>query len=180
MLTHDHDGRQSYQYEALEFFRPNQDGIYNPAHTLDEMVRDRQIRYQNGVLVERYTETDEGITVSAHDRATGQARSFQCRRLILAAGTLNTTRIVLSSNSDYSTRLPLLDTPMTYMPLLDPTNIGGARQGTLLGRHAQRGVYGRIGRPTVSAHHTRRSARCAPIFYEFPCRRVGILPPRST
>jgi choline dehydrogenase-like flavoprotein len=175
VLTHDHDGRQPYHYEALEFFRPNQDGIYNPAHTLDEMVRDRQIRYQSGVLVERYTETDEGITVSAHDRATGQARSFRCRRLILAAGTLNTTRIVLSSNRDYSTRLPLLDTPMTYMPLLDPTNIGGPLDKARYSAAMLSAVYTgeSAARPFQITMYTALGTLRSDFLYEFPWSARG-------
>jgi len=175
VLTREHDGRRPYQYEALEFFRPNQDGLYNPVDTLDAMVRDRQVRYQSDVLVESYAETDEGITVSAQDRATGQARRFQCRRLILAAGTLNTTRIVLSSNRDYCTRLPLHDTPMTYMPLIDPTNIGGALDKGRYSAAMLSAVYTgeSATRPFQLTMYTALGTLRSDFLYEFPLSARG-------
>ena len=126
VLTREHDGRPAYQYDALEFFRPTDASVYNPAHTLDEMVTQRQIRYQPGFIVEKYVDDGNGVTVYGRDCDTGAAHTLTCRRLILAAGTINTSKIVLSSNADYTTQLPLFDTPMTYVPMVDPRQIGGA------------------------------------------------------
>jgi choline dehydrogenase-like flavoprotein len=126
VLTQSHDGRPAYKYEALEFFRPNDPAVYNPAYTLDAMIRAGEVRYRDGVLVERYVETGDFVTVHARECATGEALTFTGRRLILAAGTLNTSRIVLRSSEDYTSELPLLDTPLTYIPLVDPLRVGGA------------------------------------------------------
>jgi len=126
VLTRDHDGRRAYRYDALEFFRPNDSAVYAPTYTLDELVRRGEIRYERGVLVERYAETGAGITVLARDCATGERHTFGCRRLVLAAGTLNTAKIVLRSNDDHATTLPLLDSNRSSIPLLDPWSIGGA------------------------------------------------------
>jgi choline dehydrogenase-like flavoprotein len=126
VLTRDHDGRRAYRYEALEFFRPNDPAVYNPTYTLDEMVRRGEIDYKSGLLVESYAETDGGVAVRARDCATRQTHTFTCRRLLLAAGTLNSAKIVLKSNDDYTTSLPLLDPALSYIPLVDPLMIGGA------------------------------------------------------
>ncbi len=126
VLTRDHDGRPAYGYDALEFFRPGNPAVYTPAYTLDEMIAQKQIEYLSGVLVERFTEDDAGVMVVARDVATGERRTFTCRRLLLAAGTLKTAKIVLRSRDDRVTRLPLLDNPLTHMPLLDPWRIGAA------------------------------------------------------
>src|SRR5206468_3048730 len=45
---------------------------------------------------------------------------------LLAAGTLNTTKLVLQSNDDYDTRLPILDNPMSCIPLFRWNRIGSA------------------------------------------------------
>jgi choline dehydrogenase-like flavoprotein len=124
VLTRDHDGRSAYRYEALEFFRPNNPAVYTPAYTLDEMIRRGDITYHGGLLVEHYIETDVGITVMAREGASGEARAFACRRLILAAGALNTAKIVLASYHDHAATLPLLDNNVSYVPLLDPWRIG--------------------------------------------------------
>jgi choline dehydrogenase-like flavoprotein len=141
VLTRDHDGRLAYRYEALEFFRPNNPAVYTPAYTLDEMVRRGEIAYQGGVLVERYVQTDEGITVMARDRNGGGARTFACRRLILAAGTLNTAKLVLRSNDDHVATLPLLDNNVSYIPLLDPWRIGAPLEKEIYPAAMLNGVY---------------------------------------
>ena len=58
--------------------------------------------------------------MTARDCRSGGTVTFTCKRLILAAGTLNTAKIVLKSNDDHATALPLLDTILLYMPLVDP------------------------------------------------------------
>jgi choline dehydrogenase-like flavoprotein len=141
VLTRDHDGRRAYQYEALEFFRPNDPAVYNPTYTLDEMIDAREIRYEGRVLVERYVETDTGITVHARNSDTCERHTFTCRRLILAAGTINTAKIVLESNGDHTTALPLLDTALTYIPLLNPWAIGGALDKSVYSAAMLNAVY---------------------------------------
>jgi choline dehydrogenase-like flavoprotein len=66
------------------------------------------------------------VTVRARHRATGESHIFTCRRLVLAAGTLNTAKIVLKSNDDHTTSLPLLDPALSYIPMVDPWRIGGS------------------------------------------------------
>jgi choline dehydrogenase-like flavoprotein len=126
VLTREHDGRPPYRYEALEFFRPGDPAVYTPLYTLDEMIRRGEIDYRPGLLVERYAEGGAGITVTARECAGGRLRTFACKRLILAAGTLGSAKIALRSNEDYSTALPLLDPNLSYIPLVDPARVGGA------------------------------------------------------
>jgi choline dehydrogenase-like flavoprotein len=149
VLTQDHGSRHAYRYDALEFFRPNNPAVYTPAYTLDEMVRCEEITYQPGVLVERYAETDAGITVTARDWPAGTARSFSCKRLILAAGALNTAKIALSSNRDHATTLPLLDNNVSYIPLLDPWRIGAALEKEIYPAAMLNAVYSGEAWPTI-------------------------------
>ena len=69
--------------------------------------------------------------MTARDCRSGGTVTFTCKRLILAAGTLNTAKIVLKSNDDHATALPLLDTNLLYMPLVDPWSSVGARDARL-------------------------------------------------
>lgn len=141
VLTHEHEGRPAYGYDALEFFRPGNPAVYTPAQTLDEMIAQQQIEYLRGVLVERFAESDGGVLVFARDVATGERRAFACRRLVLAAGTLNTAKIALRSRDDTASRLPLLDNPLTHIPLLDPWRIGAALDPDVYPAAALNAVY---------------------------------------
>ncbi len=106
------------RYENLEFFKPRLPSVYTPAYTLRSMVEKGEIEYAPGHLVERYRETEEGVEVHA------SGRTFRARKLILALGALNTARLVLASAGDTQARLPILDNPCSFTPLVMPSRIG--------------------------------------------------------
>ncbi len=126
VLSQDHGRRQKFQYDNLEFFKPAIPAIYNPAYTLDEMCEEGSIQYRSGFLVRSYREEEGRVVVTARELATGLDVEFQARKLILSAGTLGTTKIVLASHQDSTTRLPLLDNPISYIPFLKLRFMGAA------------------------------------------------------
>ncbi len=117
VLTRPHRGRQPYGYGNFEFFRPHDPAIYNPAYTLRELMDKKRISYEPGHLAVSYTETGQGTEVTTKNLATGAAETFRGRALILAAGALNSAKLVLQSNKEYDARLPVLDNPMSCLPL---------------------------------------------------------------
>jgi len=171
VLTRDHDGRRAYRYDTLECFRPNDPAVY----TLDELVRRGEILYERGVLVERYTESSAGISVLARSCATGERRTFHCRRLILAAGALNTAKIVLRSNDDHVTRLPLLDSNRSSIPLVDPWGIGGALDRSVYSAAMLRAVYAGEHGPglTHMAVYASVGTLCSDYLFDFPFSARG-------
>ncbi len=124
VLTRPHRGRDPYAYGNYEFFRPYDPAVYNPVYTLRELVDADQIAYEPQHLVVSYTETDSSVEVTARNLATGAQQTFAGRTLILAAGALNSAKLVLESNQDYESRLPLLDNPMTCLPLFRLSRVG--------------------------------------------------------
>ena len=175
VLTRDHDGRRAYRYDTLECFRPNDPAVYTPTYTLDELVRRGEILYERGVLVERYTESSAGISVLARSCATGERRTFHCRRLILAAGALNTAKIVLRSNDDHVTRLPLLDSNRSSIPLVDPWGIGGALDRSVYSAAMLRAVYAGEHAPglTHMAVYASVGTLCSDYLFDFPFSARG-------
>ena len=126
VITHDLDSRSAYRSEVKDFFEPNLSSNYNPSFTLDKLIANNEITYRSGFLVERYEETPVGVRVFARTLDGQSEEIFEGRSLILAAGTANTTRMVLASNKDYESKLPFLDNPVTFMPLIYPFRIGAA------------------------------------------------------
>jgi hypothetical protein len=129
VLTREYNGRAAYGYDSLEFFRPLNPAIYNPVFTLNELIRSGQVQYRKGYLVEGYRESDGVVMVSATELATGAREIFHARTLLLAAGSLNTAKLVLSSNGDFQTRLPILDNRMSCLPLFRLRRIGAPLDG---------------------------------------------------
>jgi choline dehydrogenase-like flavoprotein len=124
VLSVPHRGRPAYDYQGLEFFKPHIRAIYNPAFTLRELVDEGAVEVERPYLVETFREDERGVTVTARHVETGEHRSFRARALVLAAGTLNTSRIVLASQGDTTSRLPLLDNMISYVPFVSLRHIG--------------------------------------------------------
>lgn len=127
VLTKPHRNRPAYGYENLEFFQPLNPGIYNPAFTLRELTDAGQARYERGYLVTSYVQREGFVEVFARRLDTGTSESFQARRLLIAAGTVNTARLVLASTGAHHVRVPILDNAMSCIPLVRLSRIGSAR-----------------------------------------------------
>jgi hypothetical protein len=124
VLSQEHNGRQSYKYDGMDFFKPHNPAVYNPAYTMDELTRLPTVEYLSGFLVLKYVEMKKHIEVSAQNIAGKIVQVFRAKKLILAAGALNTTKIVLASNNDYTTQLPIMENPMACIPIVDYKLIG--------------------------------------------------------
>jgi choline dehydrogenase-like flavoprotein len=124
ILTADHRDRPAHQIHNQEFFQPNIRSIYHPGHALAELRAAGDTEYRDGYLVTRFSDDGDHVNVSARNLGTGQVEHFSARHLMLAAGALNTARLVLASNDDHATRLTVLDNPLSYVPLLDWRLVG--------------------------------------------------------
>ena len=85
------------------------------------MIEKDEILYKSGYLVEKYREEKGKVIIFSKNLKSNEIERFEGKKLILAAGTLNTTKIVLFSNNDYESKLPILDNPVSFVPFL---NIG--------------------------------------------------------
>ena len=172
VLTRRHRDRDPYQYNNLEFFKPHDPAIYNPAYTLREMAADGAIEYKPGYLALRYTEREDAVEATARNLATGAIETFRAKTLLLAAGTLNSTKLVLESHGDYDSRLPILDNPMSCIPLFRWDRIGASLGNS---RQLARPTESGVRRPRDAASHALRHDRTASLrrHFQFPADRLG-------
>lgn len=124
VLTLPHDGRPAYDYRNLEFFTPNEASIYSPGLTVRRLVAAGALQYRGGVLATRFEETADGVVVHARDLASDSQVTFAARRLVLAAGCLNSAKLALASAGAIGRKLPLLDNLVSYLPLFHPALVG--------------------------------------------------------
>lgn len=123
ILSKNGDSRSAFRYQNLEFCQ-EVSSIYSPRFTIDRLIADGKVNYENHTLVQSWEELDGVVTVECVNIRTGHPVSYKCRMLVLAAGAINTTKIVLSSFRDYKTRLHLLENPALMIPLVLPSSIG--------------------------------------------------------
>ncbi len=108
----------------MDFYDDRDKSVYRPWITVDELKADPRFRYVDGMLVVRFEEHDGYVAVECLDVRTGERVEHRARRLVLAAGTLGTARIVLRSQGSGSDVLPLLCNPYSYVPCLQPSLVG--------------------------------------------------------
>jgi len=112
-----------YQHHGLEFFQEDR-SLYSPRYSLETLIKNGSVEVEDGVVVSTWSERDDYVVVSARDLSTNEIREYSCKTLLLAAGAINTTKIVLASAGDFESTLPLLENPALQFPLVLPRAIG--------------------------------------------------------
>ncbi len=124
VLSQEHRGRPAYKPMLQDFYQGYNRSIYNPVFTLQELCADHSIDYQPGFLVTHFQEEGNTVKVITKNLANDSQVTFQAKQLFIGAGNINTARIVLQSFNDFSTKLPLLDNPVAFIPFMDLSKIG--------------------------------------------------------
>lgn len=126
VLSLEKGGRTPCDYSSLEFWRPDLPYIYSPVHTLRRLIGEQKVKYNKGFFVRSWTRGAKGMVVQAESLEQKETSFFRCKKLVLAAGAVNSARLVLESNKDYRTRLTLLDNPALQFPFVLPARIGAS------------------------------------------------------
>jgi hypothetical protein len=109
----------------MDFWSNVGESVYRPEITINQLRKKRNFHYAGGWIVERFVEGADGVTtVAARPVAGGERREFHARRLVLAAGALGTTRIVLYSLGARNRRVPLVCNAHLYVPCLNLLQLG--------------------------------------------------------
>ncbi len=124
LLTENHDDRSACDYHSLEMWYPGLPYIYTPEYTLKKLIKDNKVEYKSSIVVKNWSRENGCIVVHAQDIRDDSAVEFRCNKLVLAAGTINSTKIVLNSKKDFETTLPLKDNSLVQFPLIFPSFIG--------------------------------------------------------
>jgi choline dehydrogenase-like flavoprotein len=123
VLTEQYHGRPACEYNNLEFWQ-DLPCLYTPKITLDKLIASGKVDYRKGVQVESWSEFTGGIRIDAISLEGKQRVAFEGKKLVLAAGAINTAKIVLHTCQDTKTCLPLLDNPAFQIPFILPASVG--------------------------------------------------------
>ena len=132
-LSQSYNNRTECKYHNLESWFPNQPCIYTPTFTLQRLIKENKVIYHNSLLVKKWIRAGKYIIVIAENVNSGTEVAFKCKTLILAAGTINSAKIVLNSKNDFKTKLPLFDNALVQIPLIFPKFIGSKFDSQVLG-----------------------------------------------
>jgi len=128
VLSRDLGSRRGQRYHDMDYYIDQDRSVFRPAFAVEELSRYENFTYASPWLVERFRESTsrDGIAVDARHTGTGRVETFTARRLVLAAGTLGTARIVLRSFERYGTSVPIVSNPYTYVPCINLAAVGKA------------------------------------------------------
>jgi choline dehydrogenase-like flavoprotein len=126
MLTRSLGERRATQYRELDFYADTDRSVYRPRFTVEELRRYPNFSYERPWMVHLFREPQgTGIVeVLAVESSTDEAAAFTAKRLVLAAGTLGSARIVLRSLEAYGRRVQLVENPHIYIPFLNLSMLG--------------------------------------------------------
>jgi choline dehydrogenase-like flavoprotein len=124
--------------------------VYNAAHTLEALVRAGRVEYRGGVYVDRLSEAGDSVRVDFHRRRRPTERGeLTASRVLVACGSLSSTRLVLESlgHARFSRRLQ--DSQYFVVPMLTAraAPVSVATQGNTLAQ-----VFVELEDARVSAH----------------------------
>jgi hypothetical protein len=100
--------------------------VYNSADDVARLAQRPNFRLQDGVLVEAIVETRQGLELRATDRTNNCAINLIAPHVVVAAGAIASTRLVLGCLQHYDMPVPLMHSPACAAALLAPSFIGRA------------------------------------------------------
>ncbi len=122
---------------------------YSAAETLDLLIRSGQAEYRPGVVVNRLAAGNGSIRVEARSAAGNEPRVFQGDRVFVAAGPLESARIVLDSLRLYDTPVRLQHSDIFTLPLVRYRAAAGISNENL---HTLCQLVAQIDDPGICAH----------------------------
>ncbi len=125
VLTQDLFARKATHMTDMEYYTDPGRAVYRPQYTVDHLKSFSNFRYLPGNVVRRIEEYDSETVVYGHaiDDAA-QPHRWTCRTVIVAAGAINTARILLQSFNLFDVPLPFVTKPHLYVPCLHPSTFG--------------------------------------------------------
>jgi hypothetical protein len=111
--------RRPNSYSDMDFWSNHGQSVYRPNITLGELRARPNFVYRSGFLVSGFSEIgDKVVSVTGNILENNVQETLTARSLVLAAGSLGTTRLVLRSLGMYDHPVPFACNPHTYMPCL--------------------------------------------------------------
>jgi hypothetical protein len=128
VLTRERAGRSTCDLSGTCLWGCHRRALYTAKFDLEALRRHANFRYVPNFKADRFAEQQGAVTVLGTAMDTGEPRQFSGSRLMMAAGTLATTRIAMES-LDLSC-LPLQSSPMAAFLLWLPSFLGSPREAS--------------------------------------------------
>ena len=120
-LTEDRSGRKGCVYCGRCLWGCEHSAIYKSSFDLERLGRQRNFRYFNGVFVARLVKIDDGWLIIGEKEETRREVRFSAPHVVLAAGAISSSKLVLQALALYDKSIPVQTNPTASFALLTPT-----------------------------------------------------------
>jgi len=124
MLSEDLGDRQANAQTDMDFWTDAGRTVYRPRYTIEKLKACANFTHLGGRLALRFEGAPEGVSLECRNLETGAPEAFHARRLLLAAGAINSGRLALASFRDYQSRLPILCNPNHWVAAINLSMLG--------------------------------------------------------
>ncbi len=125
MLTQPIGKRNPINYDDLDYSLNRGGAIYRSRFTVEEMQSKKNFSYLPNYIVEKF-ETKKGLTTVYATGFDKKKVKFTAKYVVVAAGSLNTNRILLKSFNLFNTKVPFIIKKHTLIPCLNISSLGKA------------------------------------------------------
>ena len=116
--TRDDGAKKGCRYCGLCLYGCPYDAIFNAANLLSSLVCHGSVSYVSGVIVDRISSMDGRLRIEARSTTGDGVRLFETGKVFLAAGVLETARIVLNSTNLKSASVLARQSDIFTIPIL--------------------------------------------------------------
>jgi hypothetical protein len=124
MLSRNLDHRQANPQTDMDFWADVGRSVYRPRYTIEKLQACSNFTHLKGRLALRFRPAAEGVTLECRNLDTGAPEAVSARKLLLAAGAINSGRMALASFGDYRSRLPILCNPNHWVAAVNLSMLG--------------------------------------------------------
>jgi hypothetical protein len=118
-------GRGPHQYHDMEFWGDTDRSVYRPRWTLEELQRYPNFSYHSRRFVLSFSENGKhGVEVVTSLVDSDEIERYRASAVVLAGGTLGTTRLILRSLKKFGHPVPIVCNPYTYFTVLNLGMLG--------------------------------------------------------
>src|SRR6476646_8038435 len=124
MLSQSLGDRQPNPQTDMDFWGDSGRSVYRPRYTIEKLKASPNFTHLTGRLAQRFQPGRDCVTLECRNRETGMGESVSARKLLLAAGAINSGRLALASFRDYQSRLPILCNPNHWVAAVNLSMLG--------------------------------------------------------
>ncbi len=126
VITENSNGRSGCIYCGLCVWGCAQKAIYSALYDLEDLISYNNFSYLSGRLISEIRKKSAGYTVIGSQRDNGQKFTMDVNQLILASGTIGSTKLIMETLNQYDNPVNLYSNPVIGFAMFLPEKIGNA------------------------------------------------------